>query len=104
MTAFSEQVLTNSRYFWRLSKNRKFLVCGPVAAGGLPAGRAVAAGGIRNGRSPGWPEAGALAMYERTRSKVVVVIRPPSRRRLTNLPSFTASRPNVDSATPVRRQ
>ncbi|HET9042199.1 MAG TPA: hypothetical protein VFN70_03575 [Burkholderiales bacterium] len=43
-------------------------------------------------------------MNERTRSNVVVVIRPPSRRRFTNFPSFTASRPNVDSATPVLRQ
>jgi hypothetical protein len=31
-------------------------------------------------------------------------MRAPSRRRTTNLPSFTARRPNVDSAMPERRQ
>ena len=35
-------------------------------------------------------------MNARTRSTVSVVTRPPSRNRLTSLPSFTASLPNVE--------
>jgi len=38
------------------------------------------------------------------RSSVSVVMRPPLRSRLASLPSLTARRPKVDSATPVRRQ
>src|SRR5215468_1758069 len=38
------------------------------------------------------------------RSKVSVVMRPPSRSRRTSLPSLIASRPKVDSATSARRQ
>ena len=34
-TSFSQQVLTNSRYFWRLSKKRKLRDGAPSAAGGL---------------------------------------------------------------------
>src|SRR5882757_8012956 len=44
------------------------------------------------------------AMKERMRSSVSVVMRPPLRRRLASLPSFTARRPKVDSASPVWRQ
>jgi hypothetical protein len=44
------------------------------------------------------------AIKARTRSSVSVVTRPPSRSRLTSLPSLTARRPNVDSAMPTRRQ
>jgi hypothetical protein len=32
-TAFSEQVLTKSRYFWRLSKKRKLRSCAAADAG-----------------------------------------------------------------------
>ena len=39
-----------------------------------------------------------------TRSRVSGVMRAPSRRRATNLPSLTARRPKVDSAMPARRQ
>ena len=39
-----------------------------------------------------------------TRSRVSGVMRAPSRRRDTNLPSLTARRPKVDSAMPARRQ
>src|SRR6267378_1425569 len=39
-----------------------------------------------------------------TRCRVSGVTRAPSRSRATNLPSFTARRPKVDSAIPVRRQ
>src|SRR5262249_1404546 len=44
------------------------------------------------------------AMKARMRSSVSVVMRPPLRRRLASLPSLTARRPNVDSASPVWRQ
>ena len=44
------------------------------------------------------------AMKERMRSSVSVVMRPPWRSRLASLPSLTARRPNVDSASPVWRQ
>src|ERR1043166_9386874 len=43
-------------------------------------------------------------MKARMRSSVSVVMRPPLRSRLASLPSLTARRPKVDSATPVRRQ
>ena len=43
-------------------------------------------------------------MKARTRSTVSVVTRPPRRSRLTSLPSFTASRPKVDSAMRALRQ
>src|SRR5262249_28247198 len=43
-------------------------------------------------------------MKARTRSTVSVVTRPPRRRRLTSLPSFTARRPKVDSAMRALRQ
>jgi len=39
-----------------------------------------------------------------TRSRVSGVMRAPSRRRATSLPSFTARRPKVDSAIALRRQ
>ena len=45
-----------------------------------------------------------VAMKERMRSSVSVVIRPPLRRRLVSLPSLTALRPKVDSASPACRQ
>src|SRR5580704_9914904 len=38
------------------------------------------------------------------RSSVSVVMRPPLRSRAVSLPSFTARRPKVDSASPVWRQ
>ena len=41
---------------------------------------------------------------ERGLSKVSVVMRPPLRRRLASLPSLTARRPKVDSASPCLRQ
>ena len=44
------------------------------------------------------------AMKERMRSRVSVVMRPPWRSRVASLPSLTARRPNVDSASPVLRQ
>src|SRR5262249_55386070 len=44
------------------------------------------------------------AMKARIRSSVSVVMRPPLRRRLASLPSLTARRPNVDSASPRTRQ
>ena len=43
-------------------------------------------------------------MKPRMRSSVSVVMRPPLRRRLASLPSFTARRPKVDSARPLWRQ
>src|SRR5437588_4997184 len=43
-------------------------------------------------------------MKSRIRSSVSVVMRPPLRRRLASFPSFTARRPNVDSARPACRQ
>src|SRR5262245_31479288 len=109
---FSEQVFTNSRYFCRLSKKRK-LRCGsslatPDATGGTGVG-------LTTGRTPGGVgsnrtrrRAGApskfRAMNERMRSSVSVVMRPPLRRRLASLPSLTARRPKVDSASPRARQ
>ena len=47
---------------------------------------------------------GSRPIKARTRSTVSVVTRPPMRSRLTSLPSFTASRPKVDSAMRARRQ
>ena len=44
------------------------------------------------------------AMKARMRSSVSVVMGPPLRRRLASLPSLTARRPKVDSASPVWRQ
>jgi hypothetical protein len=107
-THFSEQVFTKSRYFCRLSKKRK-LRCGSSG----PRGTArpsigVARGGaaarlITSGRdSAGLPA--LFAMKARMRSSVSVVMRPPLRRRLASLPSLTARRPKVDSASPVWRQ
>ena len=102
-THFSLQVFTNSRYFCRLSKKRKLragrrgrepapaAAASPARAGGRAARRAAARGG-----SP-LPFA---AMKARMRSRVSVVMRPPLRRRLASLPSLTARRPKVDSASP----
>jgi hypothetical protein len=105
-------VLTNSRYFCRLSKKRK-LRCG-LSAPGLAAGRvaiglATMLGAATRSRSITGTRRLALgprfsAMKARMRSSVSVVMRPPLRRRLASLPSFTARRPNVDSASPVSRQ
>src|SRR5690606_10468353 len=106
-TDFSEQVLTNSWYFCRLSKKRKLR---PTCAGGScgsasgAGSRAATGASIRNRRPARAPARASLLMNLRTRSAVAVVIRPPSRRRLTNFPSLTANRPNVDSATPALRQ
>src|SRR5256885_10394567 len=55
------------------------------------------------GASPA-PRAPCFSMKSLTRESVSGVTRAPSRKRATNLPSFTARRPNVDSAIPVRRQ
>src|SRR5262245_55347474 len=122
ITHFSLQVLTNGSYFWRLSKKRK-LRCGSLGARAAPgaAGASTGAGTIGMGagttaRSPLpllLPITGARrlasgarfsAMKARMRSSVSVVMRPPLRRRLASLPSFTARRPKVDSASPVWRQ
>ena len=70
---------------------------------------AAVCGSRRTGRTPSAPFTAATpadraAMKACTRSTVSVVTRPPSRRRLTSLPSFTASRPKVDSAMRARRQ
>src|SRR5882762_7379251 len=86
-TSFSLQVFTNSRYFCRLSKKRKFFS---------------GASGSR-GESPALASP-CLLMNWLTRCRVSGVTRAPSRSRATNLPSFTARRPKVDSAMPVRRQ
>jgi hypothetical protein len=45
-----------------------------------------------------------LCMKPRMRSSVSVVMRPPLRRRAVSLPSLTARRPKVDSASPLWRQ
>src|SRR5471030_2056415 len=111
-TAFSEHVLTNIRYFCRLSKKRKLRLPGPAAGADClateaddPAGRRPGWLPSKNGRlEPSPAGAASAAMKDRTRSNVVVVIRPPSRNRLTNLPSLTAWRPKVDSATPFLLQ
>src|SRR3954463_5853353 len=105
MTSFSLHVLTKSRYFWRLSKKRKLLsgsaFCTAAAAGrGAPPWMSAISSG---GASPA-PEAPCCTMKSLTRVRVSGVTRAPSRRRATNLPSFTARRPKVDSAMPVRRQ
>ena len=50
------------------------------------------------------PACFSRSMKARTRSTVLSRTRPPKRSRLTSLPSFTASRPKVDSAMPTRRQ
>src|SRR5207344_3242211 len=55
------------------------------------------------GESPG-PCRPCFWMKTLTRCRVSGVTRAPSRSRATNLPSFTARRPKVDSAMPVRRQ
>src|SRR5262245_12337355 len=73
------------------------------------------AAGLTTGRTPGGVgpnktrrRAGApselRAMNARMRSSVSVVMRPPLRKRLASLPSFTARRPKVDSARPRARQ
>src|SRR5262245_50812156 len=109
---FSEQVFTNSRYFCRLSKKRKLRCGSSLAAPDATGGTAV---GLTTGRTPGGVgsnrtrrRAGApsrfRAMNERMRSSVSVVMRPPLRRRLASLPSLTARRPKVDSASPRVRQ
>src|SRR4051794_38651938 len=105
MTSFSLHVLTKRRYFWRLSKKRKLLsgsaFCPAAAAGrGAPPWMSAISSG---GASPA-PDAPCFTMKSLTRVRVSGVTRAPSRRRATNLPSFTARRPKVDSAMPVRRQ
>src|SRR5262249_59658253 len=45
-----------------------------------------------------------LVMKARMRSRVSVVMRPPLRSRVVSLPSLTARRPKVDSASPLWRQ
>src|SRR3954469_2652561 len=105
MTSFSLHVLTKRRYFWRLSKKRKLLsgsaFCTAAAAGrGAPPWMSAISSG---GASPA-PDAPCFTMKSLTRVRVSGVTRAPSRRRATNLPSFTARRPKVDSAMPVRRQ
>jgi len=104
-TSFSLQVLTNSRYFWRLSKKRKFF-SGELSTRGAGIGAgwlARISGSSSGGESPG-PCMPCFWMKMLTRCSVSGVTRAPSRSRATNLPSFTARRPNVDSAMPVRRQ
>ena len=110
---FLLQVLTNSRYFCRLSKKRE-LRCGsvgfaPAAVAPPAAARRAAAAAERKadafgdlsitiGRGPcgGW-----VAIKPWIRSSVSVVMRPPLRSRAVSLPSLTARRPKVDSASPV---
>src|SRR5262249_48842070 len=87
--------------------------CGwAVAARDATGGTAV---GFTTGRAPGGVgsnrtrrRAGApfelCDMKVRMRSSVSVVMRPPFRRRLASLPSLTARRPKVDSASPRVRQ
>ena len=105
-TSFSEQVLTNSRYFWRLSKKRKLREGAPSAPADFVSRR-----GMPVTRSSGISSRGAigastpwLVRKTLTRSKVSGVMRAPSLSRETNLPSLTARRPKVDSAMPARRQ
>src|SRR5436190_19964943 len=105
MTSFSLQVLTKRRYFWRLSKKRK-LVSGSAFWAGVAArcGAPAWMSGISSGGASPAREPPCLEMKSLTRVRVSGVTRAPSRRRATNLPSFTARRPKVDSAMPVRRQ
>ena len=106
MVSFSPQVLTNSRYFCRLSKKRK-LREGASLAGALCAGPA-GAGATRISCMSSRGDAGASTPWvmrnSLTRSRVSGVMRAPSRSRATNLPSLTARRPKVDSAMLARRQ
>ena len=108
ITSFSLQVLTNSRYFCRLSKKRKLRV--RVAAGAAAAARrrraraSRAADGMSSRRASPGPRRRGSIRKALTRSSVSGVMRAPSRRRATNLPSLTARRPKVDSAMPARRQ
>src|SRR6266852_4304473 len=106
-TSFSLQVLTNSRYFCRLSKKRKFF-SGASRDGALATAAGCAAlarisASSSGGESPA-PASPCLVMNWLTRCSVSGVTRAPSRSRATNLPSLTARRPKVDSAIPVRRQ
>src|SRR5580693_3649160 len=107
---FSLQVLTNSRYFCRLSKKRK-LRCGSsgcsAAAGTVvaAAGRGAWARSITAVRAAApCSKAGFDCINPWIRSSVSVVMRPPLRSRAASLPSLTARRPKVDSASPVWRQ
>src|SRR5262249_20369569 len=50
------------------------------------------------------PCGGCAAIKPWMRSSVSVVMRPPLRNREVSLPSLTARRPKVDSASPVDRQ
>src|SRR5436190_4094024 len=105
-TSFSLQVFTNSRYFCRLSKKRKFFSGASGSRAGAAAGCAAPArisARSSGGESPA-PASPCLVMNWLTRCRVSGVTRAPSRSRATNLPSFTARRPKVDSAMPVRRQ
>jgi hypothetical protein len=105
-TSFSLQVLTNSRYFWRLSKKRKLREGAPSAPTdfasrlGMPVTRnsGISSRGAIGASTP-W-----LVRNVLTRSRVSGVMRAPSLRRDTNFPSLTARRPKVDSAIPARRQ
>ncbi len=105
-TSFSEQVLTNSRYFWRLSKKRKLRDGAPSTAAGFISRRGIPV--TRNSGISSRGAAGAstpwLVRKVLTRSKVSGVMRAPSLRRETNFPSLTARRPKVNSAIPARRQ
>src|SRR5438477_5044497 len=105
-TSFSLQVFTNSRYFCRLSKKRKFFSGASGSRAGAAAGCTAPArisASSSGGESPA-PASPCLVMNWLTRCRVSGVTRAPSRSRATNLPSFTARRPKVDSAMPVRRQ
>ena len=62
-------------------------------------------GGASNSmRRRGGAPSALRAMKARMRSSVSVVMRPPLRSRLASLPSLTARRPKVDSASPRWRQ
>ena len=96
-THFSLQVLTNGRRLCRSSKNLKF------RNGSLPSAssEAVHRGrACRKGRDAVPPERldPARDMNVRRRSRVCEVMRPPSRKRGTSLPSLIAARPKVVSA------
>ena len=110
MTSFSPHVLTNSRYFWRLSKKRKLRERAPAStlplsttrgspvAGAAARMRSFSSGGAFGALAPNCP------MNALIRASVSGVMRAPSRKRATNFPSLTARRPKVDSAMLLLRQ
>ena len=104
--SFSLQVLTNSRYFWRLSKKRKLREGAPSVPTGFRSmrGMPLTRSSCISSRGAAGASAPWLVRKALTRSSVSGVMRAPSRRRETNLPSLTARRPKVDSAMPARRQ